>query len=86
VSHPVFARAGEPAVVGSGCVVGSDNVPAATLLNPGLTTVHAPKGTMGRAAVSLLLDHMGDRGPVIEETLIGHLVVRESTAPPRTTN
>jgi DNA-binding LacI/PurR family transcriptional regulator len=67
-------------------VVGSDNVPAATLLNPGLTTVHAPKGTMGRAAVSLLLDHMGDRGPVIEETLIGHLVVRESTAPPRTTN
>ncbi len=26
VSHPVFARAGEPAAVGSGCVVGSDNV------------------------------------------------------------
>jgi LacI family transcriptional regulator len=64
-------------------VVGSDNVAGATYLNPGLTTVHAPKGTMGRAAVSLLLDHMGDRA-VIEETLTGHLVVRESTAPPRT--
>ena len=35
------------------------------------------------SAVSLLLDHMGDRGPVIEETLIGHLVARESTGPPR---
>jgi LacI family transcriptional regulator len=68
-------------------VVGSDNVAGATYLNPGLTTVHAPKGTMGRAAVSLLLDHIdhvGGRGPVIEETLIGHLVVRESTAAPRT--
>jgi DNA-binding LacI/PurR family transcriptional regulator len=64
-------------------VVGSDNVAGAMYLNPGLTTVHAPKGTMGRAAVSLLLDHIGDRGPVIEETLTGHLVVRDSTGPPR---
>ena len=64
-------------------VVGSDNVPGAMLLNPQLTTVHAPKGTMGRAAVSLLLDHIVDQGPVIEETVTGHLVVRASTAPPR---
>ena len=26
VSHPVFTRAGEPAAVGSGCIVGSDHV------------------------------------------------------------
>jgi LacI family transcriptional regulator len=64
-------------------VIGSDNVPGAILLNPQLTTVHAPKGTMGRAAVSLLLDHIIDKGPVIEETLTGHLVVRESTGAPR---
>jgi DNA-binding LacI/PurR family transcriptional regulator len=63
-------------------VVGSDNVPGAVLLNPQLTTVHAPKGTMGRAAVSLLLDHIVDSGPVIEETVTGRLVVRASTAPP----
>jgi LacI family transcriptional regulator len=64
-------------------VVGSDNVAGATFLIPPLTTVHAPKGTMGRAAVSLLLDHIVDQGPVIEETVTGHLVVRSSTAPPR---
>jgi DNA-binding LacI/PurR family transcriptional regulator len=64
-------------------VVGSDNVPGAVLLNPQLTTVHAPKGTMGRAAVSLLLDHIVDQGPIIEETVTGHLVVRDSTATPR---
>ena len=63
-------------------VVGSDDVPGAMLLIPQLTTVHAPKGTMGRAAVSLLLDHIVDRGPVIEETVTGRLVVRASTAPP----
>jgi DNA-binding LacI/PurR family transcriptional regulator len=62
-------------------VVGSDNVAGATFLIPSLTTVHAPKGTMGRAAVSLLLDHIVDKGPVIEETVTGHLVVRASTAP-----
>jgi DNA-binding LacI/PurR family transcriptional regulator len=64
-------------------VVGSDNVAGATFLIPPLTTVHAPKGTMGRAAVSLLLDHIVDKGPVIEETVTGYLVERASTAPPR---
>jgi DNA-binding LacI/PurR family transcriptional regulator len=64
-------------------VVGSDNIAGAGILTPGLTTVHAPKEQMGRAAVSLLLDHLVDGGPVICETLRGHLVVRDSTAPPR---
>ena len=64
-------------------VVGSDDIPGASILNPGLTTVHAPKEHMGQAAVSLLLDHLTDRGPIICETLRGHLVVRESTGPPR---
>lgn len=63
-------------------VIGSDNVPSADFVNPGLTTVHAPKEEMGRAAVSLLLDHLSDEGPCIVETLRGHLVVRGSTAPP----
>jgi LacI family transcriptional regulator len=64
-------------------VVGSDDTAGASVLTPGLTTVHAPKEQMGRAAVSLLLDHLTDRGPVICETLRGHLVVRDSTGPPR---
>jgi DNA-binding LacI/PurR family transcriptional regulator len=64
-------------------VVGSDDIDGAAFLTPGLTTVHAPKEQMGRAAVSLLLDHLTDGEPVICETLRGHLVVRGSTGPPR---
>jgi LacI family transcriptional regulator len=64
-------------------IVGSDDIAGSSVLTPALTTVHAPKEEMGRAAVSLLLDHLTDGGPVICETLRGHLVVRESTAPPR---
>jgi DNA-binding LacI/PurR family transcriptional regulator len=66
-------------------VVGSDDIAGAAVLSPGLTTVHAPKEQMGRAAVSLLLDHLTEGEPVICETLRGHLVVRGSTAPPRPT-
>jgi DNA-binding LacI/PurR family transcriptional regulator len=64
-------------------VVGSDDIAGAAVLTPSLTTVHAPKESMGRAAVSLLLDHLTEGGSVICETLRGHLVVRESTGPPR---
>jgi DNA-binding LacI/PurR family transcriptional regulator len=64
-------------------VIGSDDVPGSKHINPGLTTVHAPKEAMGRAAVSLLIDHLTHEGPMIVETLQGHLVVRQSTAPPR---
>ena len=64
-------------------VVGSDDIAGSAIMTPGLTTVHAPKELMGRAAVSLLLDHLVDGGPVICETLRGHLVVRDSTGTPR---
>src|SRR5262249_49653446 len=64
-------------------VVGSDDIDGSAFLNPGLTTVHAPKEQMARAAVSLLLDHLTDGESVISETLRGHLVVRGSTGPPR---
>jgi len=49
VSHPVFTRAGEPAAVGSGCIVGSSNVnfrggpgtswPRFAQINPGACSV-----------------------------------------------
>ena len=64
-------------------IVGVDDIDLASAMQPGLTTVHAPKEQMGRAAVSLLLDHLTEGEAVICETLRGHLVVRESTGPPR---
>lgn len=65
-------------------VVGSDDVSAAAFVSPSLTTVRIPTEELGRAAVSLLIDHVTDGGPVIAEQLVGELVVRASTAPPRT--
>jgi LacI family transcriptional regulator len=64
-------------------VVGSDGIPGSEYIYPALTTVYAPRDEMARAAVSLIIDHVDDRdGPLVVKTLRGHLLVRESTAPP----
>jgi len=65
-------------------IVGCDDVPSAAYVTPGLTTVRMPKEEIGRAAVSLLLDHLTEGGPVIAEQLTGDLVERASSAAPRT--
>ena len=64
-------------------VVGCDDVSAAAFVSPSLTTVRIPTEALGRAAISLLIDHVTDGGPVIAEQMVGELVVRSSTAPPR---
>ena len=67
-------------------VIGANDVPLARMMNPALTTMRAPLDAMGRAAVSLLLDHLQrDGGPTIVETMSSELIVRRSTAPPRGT-
>jgi LacI family transcriptional regulator len=65
-------------------VVGFDDIEAATLVTPALTTVRQPLGEMGRTAVNVLvrlLERRASETPHIE--LATRLVVRESTAPPR---
>jgi DNA-binding LacI/PurR family transcriptional regulator len=58
-------------------VVGFDNVPAAELVTPALTTVAAPLRAMGRAAI----EHLVAAAPAAERmTLPARLVVRQSTA------
>lgn len=65
-------------------VMGSNDVPLARMVTPPLTTVRTPFEGIGRAAASLLLDHIDfPEGPAIVETLTPELVVRGSTAPPR---
>jgi LacI family transcriptional regulator, galactose operon repressor len=66
-------------------VVGFDDVEHATIVTPTLTTVRQPLAEMGRTAVSLLvrlLEHQ--RFETLHVELGTRLVVRESTAPPRT--
>jgi LacI family transcriptional regulator len=66
-------------------IVGFDDVEHATIVTPMLTTVRQPLAEMGRTAVSLLnrlLERQNFETLHIE--LATRLVVRDSTAPPRT--
>lgn len=67
-------------VPGDLSVVGFDDIPAAGLSRPGLTTVRQPHQEKGRRAATLLLRGGGTRSePVV---LPADLVVRGSTGPP----
>jgi LacI family transcriptional regulator, galactose operon repressor len=64
-------------------VVGFDDIPLAAHLDPPLTTVRLPAYELGRAAGSALLDRIAGR-PVQDRTILPtELLVRSSTAPPR---
>jgi DNA-binding LacI/PurR family transcriptional regulator len=60
-------------------IVGMDDIPAAALTYPALTTIRKPRAEMGRAAAALLLDRLGrPERPPEKHLFSGELVVRES--------
>jgi LacI family transcriptional regulator, galactose operon repressor len=65
-------------------VVGFNDMPFAARFQPPLTTIHIPHYEIGKAAGELMLERLqeGD-SPPREVRLEPHLVVRDSTAPPR---
>jgi DNA-binding LacI/PurR family transcriptional regulator len=66
-------------------VVGFDDLPVAQWVGPPLTTVRQPLVEMAVAAAELLLEMAnGDAPTQARVELATELVVRESTAPPRT--
>jgi alanine racemase len=68
-------------------LVGFDDIPAAQLCRPALTTVHQPALEKGMIAARLLVDRQAGNQQVEHQVLAATLVVRESTAPmcePRT--
>ena len=69
------------AVPGEVSIVGFDGVPESAASNPPLTTIQQPIAEIGRLAVKAILDHPGE---VWRKRLKAELVVRGSTAPPRT--
>src|SRR6266567_8454423 len=65
-------------------IVGFDDVEHATIVVPTLTTVRQPLAEMGRTAVSLLIRLLErQRFETLHVELATRLVVRDSTAPPR---
>jgi DNA-binding LacI/PurR family transcriptional regulator len=63
-------------------VTGFDDVLLATALEPELTTVRLPAEELGEQGMTALLDLLAGRRPA-PRVLAGELVVRGSTAPPR---
>ena len=70
-------------------VVSFDDIPAARLVAPSLTTVSVPLARAGREAVDLVLARTGTSGPdagappAAQRRLPAELVVRDSTSPSR---
>jgi DNA-binding LacI/PurR family transcriptional regulator len=65
-------------------VVGFDNIPMAGMATPHLTTVALPLEQSGRVAIELLLEQLAQPGSgTHEQGLAAQLIVRASTAPPR---
>lgn len=65
-------------------VIGFDDLPISCLLTPALTTVRQPVREMGALATRMLLRTIADEKlESIRVELATSLVVRESTAPPR---
>jgi DNA-binding LacI/PurR family transcriptional regulator len=58
-------------------VIGFDDIPAATMITPQLTTIHQPMADKGRLAVSLLLKEDG----ILRTRLPAKLIIRQSTVP-----
>jgi LacI family transcriptional regulator len=60
-------------------VLGFDDIPLASFLNPKLTTISQPRGEMGRMAVTMLMERLQDRNlPARRYVLPVTLVERES--------
>jgi len=64
-------------------VVGLDDLYLSSYTDPPLTTVQQPKQEMGRLAAQILLELIAGKNLDSRVTLTGKLVVRNSTAPPR---
>lgn len=66
-------------VPGDVALVGVDDIDAAQLVRPALTTIRIPAEEIGRAAGELLLHRIDDPDGAVRQVLVGHsLIVRQS--------
>jgi len=64
-------------------VIGFDDVPQATYLNPALTTIRQPRTAIGKQAMALLLAQLAERPSERREILLmPDLIVRGSVTGP----
>jgi len=78
------AKARGLSIPGDISVTRFDDIELASVVEPGLTTVHVPHTRMGQAAANALLSMRDGRHNVDAVKLETHVVVRASLRPPRT--
>lgn len=64
-------------------IAGFDDLPISAHVQPGLTTVRVPASEMGRFAADFLVQRLSGRNPIQNVMTDTSLVVRGTTAPPR---
>jgi LacI family transcriptional regulator len=79
----IECHAREITVPGDVSVTGFDDMEAASILVPPLTTVRVPMHELGYAAAQRILAHIGGRAEARVTELVVDLIVRGTTAPPR---
>jgi DNA-binding LacI/PurR family transcriptional regulator len=74
------ARQGGTLVPEDLAVIGFDDIPFASYIRPGLTTIAQPTSLIGQRAMEMVLDLMAERGDGTSNVVVkGKLVVRESS-------
>lgn len=63
-------------------VVGFDDIPLASIVSPGLTTIAQPLAKKGKIAADLLTQLIEGKAKPVHHCLPTHLIVRESSGPP----
>ena len=78
------ARARGLAVPHDLSIIGTDDIEAAAVTTPPLTTLHVDRHALGESAMRMLIDRIERRGPAIARHRLAPcaLVIRGSTAPP----
>jgi DNA-binding LacI/PurR family transcriptional regulator len=76
----LVARQGGVSIPGDLAVIGFDDVPFASYVQPQLTTIAQPTALIGQRAMEMVLDLMADRGGGASNVVVqGKLIVRESS-------
>ena len=70
-------------IPGDVSIVGFDDLPAVKLLNPPLTTVHHAIREMAKVGAQTIVNLINNKQTLTRIDLLTHLVIRGSTAPPR---
>jgi DNA-binding LacI/PurR family transcriptional regulator len=74
------ARQAGASVPGDLAVIGFDDIPFASYVQPRLTTIAQPTALIGQRAMEMVLDLMADRGSGTSNVVVqGKLIVRESS-------